>query len=278
MGIGYPSTLWAYEAGGVAMDDGLVTSTAQRRFDNRVCLIAGAGGVIAGAVAARLAAEGGTVVGIDRELLDLGFPTYVGDLSVETDLVRVLGEITTDFGRIDVLYNNAGPLDTEDHGLIETTSQTWERVFRNVLTPVVLACKHVVPIMRENGRSGGAIINTGSFLAGMGAATAQVAFSAAKAAVTQLSLDLGTNLARSGIRVNVIAPGPVETPLVHDMFERLGAEETARRLTHVPTGRFATLDEIAGTVAYLASDDAGYVTASVIPVDGGIQGAYTIPD
>jgi NAD(P)-dependent dehydrogenase (short-subunit alcohol dehydrogenase family) len=124
---------------------------------------------------------------------------------------------------------------------------------------------------------GGSIILTGSFLAGIGAATAQMAFSASKAAVVQIGRDLGIHLARSGIRVNTLSLGPVETPELRRMFDHIGPEQVARRMSRVPLGRPATLDEVAAAVAYLASDDSGYLTGSVFPVDGGIPAAYTIP-
>jgi NAD(P)-dependent dehydrogenase (short-subunit alcohol dehydrogenase family) len=255
-----------------------VSTPIQTRMAGKVCVIAGAGGVIAEAVAARLEAEGAIVIGIDRVAPDVGFPTFIADLRVEPDVRETFERIRAELGRIDVLYNNAGPLDSEDHALLATSTETWERVFRGVLAPPMLACKYAVPIMLQNAEAGGSIINTGSFLAGMGAATAQVAYSAAKAAVTQLSLDLGTNLARSGIRVNVLALGPVQTPLIKEMFDRLGPDGAARRLVHIPTGRFATPDEVAGTVAYLASSDSSYVTASVFPIHGGIPTGYTLPE
>ena len=124
----------------------------------------------------------------------------------------------------------------------------------------------------------GSVINTSSFLAGMGAASAQMAFSAAKAAVAQLSRDLGVNLARTGVRVNALALGPIETPQLAAMFAQIGPEQAARRFTHMPMGRFGTLEELAATVAYLASDDSGFVTASVFPLNGGIPGAFTVAD
>ncbi|WP_424214024.1 SDR family oxidoreductase [Streptomyces sp. BI20] len=244
-----------------------------------MCVIAGCGGEIAEAVAVRLAAEDGVVVGIDRAEPVTGFPVFAADLTSEDQVREVFAAITAEYGRIDVLHNNAGPLHREDRSLFAGSAQIWDRVFRDNLTPVVLACKYGIPAMLAGeGSGGGSVINTGSFLAGMGAATAQMAFSAAKAAVTQLSRDLGVHLARQGVRVNALALGPVETAESRAMFETLGPDGAARRFTHIPTGRFATVREIAGTVAYLASDDSGYVTASVVPVNGGIPHAYTLPE
>ena len=249
-------------------------SKDQGRLSGRICVIAGAGGAIGGAVAARLTAEGGQVIGIDRQPLDVPFPVVVADLRIEAETRAAFERIRAEFGGIDVLHVNAGPMDRADHGLLETPHEVWERVFQGVLTPAVLSCRYGVPVMNP----GGSVVLTGSFLVGMGAATAQMAFSAAKAAVTQLGRDLGTQLARRGIRVNTLALGPVEAPETRAMFERMGEEETRRRFAHIPMGRFATLDEIAGAACYLAGPDSGYLTASELPVHGGIRAAYTVPD
>jgi NAD(P)-dependent dehydrogenase (short-subunit alcohol dehydrogenase family) len=156
--------------------------------------------------------------------------------------------------------------------------EVWSRVVAGNLTAAWLSCKHGIPLMLQNRPAKGSVINTASFLAGMGAATAQMAFSAAKAAVAQLSLDLGANLARRGVRVNALALGPIETPQLAAMFAHLGPDQASRRFAHMPMGRLGTLDELAATVAYLASDDAGFVTASVFPINGGIPAAFTVPD
>jgi NAD(P)-dependent dehydrogenase (short-subunit alcohol dehydrogenase family) len=194
----------------------------------------------------------------------------------EDAVVETIRAIVERFGTIDVLYNNVGPLNPDDRALETNTAGIWEEVFRDLVLPVVLTCKHVVPLMRSNPR-GGSIINTGSFLVGQGSATAQTAFNAAKAAVTQITQDLGVHLARAGVRVNSLSLGPVDSPESRAMFDRVGADGVRARLIHVPTGRFATPAEIAAAAAFLASDDAGYVTAASFPVNGGIPGAYTIP-
>jgi NAD(P)-dependent dehydrogenase (short-subunit alcohol dehydrogenase family) len=249
-----------------------------RRLEDKVAVVVGAGGVLGEAVVARFLAEGATVVGIDRNRIDSDdIDIHELDVREEQAVIDAVAAIVARHGRIDVLYNNVGPLDPDDHGLEQNSVDTWEQAFQNLLMPVVLACKHVVPVMREAGR-GGSIINTGSFLAGMGAATAQTAFSAAKAAVIQTSRDLGIHLAKTGIRVNSLSIGPVETPQSKAMFEKVGPAGLKERLGHVPTGRFATPAEIAGIAAFLASDDSGYLTATDIQADGGIRGAYTIPD
>jgi NAD(P)-dependent dehydrogenase (short-subunit alcohol dehydrogenase family) len=238
-------------------------------------VVAGIGGVIGEAVAARFADEGARVVGIDRRDTGLAVPTYAADLCDDEQTREVLTRIHDVHGAIDVLHVNAGPLDADDHGVLETPHAVWERVFRAILAPTENSVRHAVPLIT---RPGGSVILTGSFLAEMGAATAQMAFSAAKAAVNQLGRDLGTHLARSGVRVNVLGLGPVQTPESRAMFERLGPEQSERRFRHIPMGRFATPEEIAAAAAYLASDDAGYTTGSVLPVHGGIPGAYTVPD
>jgi NAD(P)-dependent dehydrogenase (short-subunit alcohol dehydrogenase family) len=248
-------------------------ATPQPRLAGRTCVIAGAGGAIGTAVAARFAGEGAQVIGIDRQPVDAAFPVITADLRIEPETRQAFAHIHGEVGAIDVLYVNVGPLDRDDHGLLQTPHEVWERVFAAVLTPAVLSCKYGVPVMN----TGSSVILTGSFLAGMGAATAQMAFSAAKAAVTQLGRDLGTHLARREIRVNTLALGPVEAPETRAMFERMGEEEARRRFTHIPMARFATLAEVAAAAAYLASADSGYMTGSELPVYGGIRAAYTLP-
>jgi NAD(P)-dependent dehydrogenase (short-subunit alcohol dehydrogenase family) len=248
------------------------------QLQDRVVVVAGVGGVIGAAVVERFIAEGATVVGIDRtETESQAREVLVADVRDEQAVIDAVASIVERYGRIDVLYNNVGPLNPDDHGLESNTVEIWRDAFRDLVMPVVLTTKHIVPVMRRN-ESGGAIINTGSFLAGMGAATAQTAFSAAKAAVIQVSRDLGINLAKAGIRVNSISIGPVETPQSKAMFEKVGPEGLKMRLGHVPTGRFARPEEIAGVAAFLASSDSGYITGTDVVVDGGIRGAYTIPE
>jgi NAD(P)-dependent dehydrogenase (short-subunit alcohol dehydrogenase family) len=176
-----------------------------------------------------------------------------------------------------VLLNNAGLNDREDHSALDMSLETWNKVLRENLTTTFLSCKHAIPFMLLNDPPSGSVINTGSFLAEMGAATSQMAYSAAKAGVIQLSRDLGTNLARQGVRVNALCLGPVETPQLRDLFDRLPPDELPKRLIHYPLGRFGTLHEFAGTVAYLASDDSGFVTGSSFPLNGGITTAFTVP-
>jgi NAD(P)-dependent dehydrogenase (short-subunit alcohol dehydrogenase family) len=250
--------------------------TNPRRLAGRVCVIAGAGGAIGEAVAQRLQAEGGLVVGIDQKPHDIGELSLIADLTAEDEVRDAYARIHRELGRVDVIYNNAGLADPADRSALQASPEVWNRIFAANLTTTWLSCKHGIPFMLQGEPPKGSVINTGSFLAGMGAATAQMAFSAAKAAVAQLTRDLGVNLARSGVRVNALALGPIETPQLKAMFAGIGPEQAALRFTHMPMGRFGTLEELAATVAYLASDDAGFVTASVFPINGGIPDAFTV--
>jgi NAD(P)-dependent dehydrogenase (short-subunit alcohol dehydrogenase family) len=199
------------------------------------------------------------------------------DLTDEDQVRELFRSVRSDLGRIDVLYNNAGLNDRDDHGALDMPLAVWERVLAANLTTTFLCCKHVVPHLLENSPPSGSIINTASFLAVMGAASSQMAYSVAKAGVLQLSRDLGVHLARRGVRVNALILGPIETPQLRALFDNIGDEEMARRFVHYPMGRFGTPQELAGTVAYLASDDAGFITGAAFPVDGGITSAFTVP-
>jgi NAD(P)-dependent dehydrogenase (short-subunit alcohol dehydrogenase family) len=247
------------------------------RLADKVCVITGAAGAIGAAVAARLEREGATVAGVDQREHAVGALSLQADLTDEEQVGQVFAQIRDALGRIDVLYNNAGLSDRSDHSALDLPLATWDRVIAANLTTAFLCCKHGIPHLLANDPPGGSVINTASFLAGMGAASSQMAYSAAKAGVIQLSRDLGVHLARRGVRVNALVLGPIETPQLQALFAGLSPEETARRFVHYPMGRFGTLDELAGTVAYLASDDAGFVTGSAFPVDGGIPAAFTVP-
>jgi NAD(P)-dependent dehydrogenase (short-subunit alcohol dehydrogenase family) len=251
-------------------------ASARGRLAGRTSVIVGSGGTIGDAIAARFLVEGARVVGIDRRAVDAPFPVIEADLSNEAEGRAAFARIGSEYGPIHVVYVNAGTVDRADTTLLDTPLEVWQRAFDAIVTPVVLCCRYAVPQM--SAKEGGSIILTGSFLAGIGAATAQMAFSAAKAAVTQIGRDLGIHLARRGIRVNTLALGPIETPELRQMFDRIGPEQVQRRMIRVPLGRPATLDELAASAVYLASDESGYMTGSVLPVDGGIPRAYTIPD
>lgn len=251
---------------------------SNQRLHGRVCVIGGARGLLAEAVAQRFADEGAFVAGIDRRDGAVGNLSIKADLTDEEQVRDTYKRIFDELGRIDVIYNNAGLIDSGDHSALDLDRETWERVLAANLTTTWLSCKYGISMMLRNDPTSGSVINTASFLAGMGAASAQMAFNVAKAGVEQLSRDLGVHLARSGIRVNSLALGPIETPALKETFDRIGPGEVERRFVHMPMGRFGTLQELAATVAYLASDDAGFVTAASFPIHGGIQGAYTVPN
>ena len=253
-------------------------NSTSRRLDGKVCVIAGAESAIGRAVAHRLMSEGGIVVGIDR-ISDAAAPlSMIADLTNENEVQDVFARIQEKNGRIDFLYNNAGAVSSDDKSVVNTTSETVDRIFAANFRTAWLCCKYCVPLMLKNNPPSGSIVNSSSFLANMGSATGQMAYNAAKAAFSQFSRDLGTNLARDGIRVNALALGQIETPQLIEVFSRIGEQERKRRFTHMPLGRFGTLEEIAGTVAFLASEHSGFITASVFPIDGGIQHAFTVPD
>jgi NAD(P)-dependent dehydrogenase (short-subunit alcohol dehydrogenase family) len=245
------------------------------RLEGKVCVITGAASGI-GAETARLFGEqGARVVGADIE------PGSVGDLALEVDVtdeeqVRGMYERTVEeLGRIDVLLNNAGVNLDDDASALETSVETWQRVQDVNLRGVFLCCKHGIPHLLDGG--GGSVINTASFVATLGAATSQISYTASKGAVLSLSRELGVEFARRGVRVNALCPGPVETPLLRTIFSDDPKAE-ARRLVHIPIGRFAEPREIAQGALFLASDDSSYVTASTFLVDGGLTGAYVTPE
>jgi NAD(P)-dependent dehydrogenase (short-subunit alcohol dehydrogenase family) len=173
-----------------------------------------------------------------------------------------------------VLFNNAGISPADDDSILTTGLDAWRRVQDVNLTSVYLCCKYGIPHLLARG--GGSIINTASFVAVLGSATSQVSYTASKGGVLAMSRELGVQFARQGIRVNALCPGPVNTPLLQELFAK-DPERAARRLVHVPMGRFAEPDEIAKAVVFLASDDSSFITASTFLVDGGIHGAYVTP-
>ncbi len=244
------------------------------RLDGKVCVITGAAGGIGIAACELFAQEGATVVGVD--LLDV--PGVALALAVDvTDEPAVAGmyaEARAAFGRIDVLFNNAGISPVDDGSVLDTEADVWERVQAVNLRSVFLCCKHGIPHLQAAG--GGSVINTASFVAVMGAATSQIAYTASKGGVLALSRELGVQFARQNIRVNALCPGPVDTPLLRELYAS-DLTQSQRRLVHVPMGRFAQAREIAHGALFLASDDASYVNATTFLVDGGLSAAYTTP-
>ena len=230
-----------------------------------------------GAESARLfAAEGAKVVGIDLDAEQaVGALTIAADVADEEQVRSALATARQEMGRIDVLMNNAGINPTDDGSVLDTSLEAWQRVQDVNLKSVFLCCKHGIPHLLEGG--GGSVVNTASFVATMGAATSQISYSASKGAVLSLSRELGVEFARRGVRVNALCPGPVDTPLLRELFSK-DPVAAARRLVHVPMGRFARADEIASAALFLASDESSYVNASTFLVDGGISGAYVTPE
>jgi NAD(P)-dependent dehydrogenase (short-subunit alcohol dehydrogenase family) len=252
-----------------------------QRLQDRVAVITGAGSGIGLATARRMAAEGAVIVAVDidetagdKVAAETGGTFVAADVSREDDVQRLFDGVVAQHGRVDIAFNNAGISPPEDDSILTTGLDAWRRVQEINLTSVYLCCKHVLPHMQRAGR--GSIINTASFVAVLGAATSQISYTASKGGVLAMSRELGVQFAREGIRVNALCPGPVNTPLLRELFAK-DPERAARRLVHVPMGRFAEAEEIAAAVAFLASDDASFITASAFLVDGGISGAYVTP-
>jgi NAD(P)-dependent dehydrogenase (short-subunit alcohol dehydrogenase family) len=246
------------------------------RLEGKVCVITGAASGIGAETAALFRREGATVVGVDLRDgtagVDLALACDVADEEAVRGMFAAAHEA---FGRLDVLFNNAGISPPEDASVLDTSLEAWQRVQDVNTKSVFLCCKHGIPHLLEAG--GGSVINTASFVAVMGAATSQISYTASKGAVLALSRELGVQFAREGVRVNALCPGPVNTPLLQELFATDPAK-AARRLVHLPMGRFAEAREIANAALFLASDESSYVTASTFLVDGGLTGAYVTPE
>jgi NAD(P)-dependent dehydrogenase (short-subunit alcohol dehydrogenase family) len=250
---------------------------ASSRLAGKVCVVNGAASEIGQAVAGRFVTEGAVVVGVDQAAHGVGEQAIQADLADESQVTVMYEQVVRRFGRLDVIYNNMGLMDRGDRSALEVSLDTWRRVQDANLTSIFLSCKHGIPHLLNTDPAGGSVINAASFLADIGAATAQMAYAAAKAGVVQLTRDLGVQLARSGVRVNAVLFGPIDTAAQRAVFERNpGALD--KRLVHWPMGRFGTLAEAAGTIAFLASDDSGFITAAALPLDGGITQAFTVPE
>ncbi len=244
------------------------------RLQGKVCIITGARGGIGKASAAVFAREGAHVVGVDLADDAPGELSLQADVTDEQQVLEMYARVREQFGRIDVLFNNAGISPTDDGSVLDTPLSAWERVQEVNLRSVFLCCKHGIPHLLDGG--GGSVINTASFVAVVGAATSQISYTASKGGVLALSRELGVEFARRNVRVNALCPGPVDTPLLQELYAS-DPEQAARRLVHVPMGRFARAEEIANGALFLASDESSFVTASTFLVDGGLSGAYTTP-
>ena len=252
-----------------------------RRLEDRVAVITGGASGIGLATARRFADEGAVVVigdldpvagqAVADEVNGLFVPTDVTDPDAVEDMFAAAQSA---YGRIDIAFNNAGISPPDDDSILETGLDAWKRVQEVNLTSVFLCCKTVLPYMLQQGK--GSIINTASFVATMAAATSQISYTVSKGGVLAMTRELGVQFARSGVRVNALSPGPVNTPLLVELFAS-DPERAARRLVHIPVGRFGEPEEIAAAVAFLASDDSSFITASNFLVDGGISGAYVTP-
>jgi NAD(P)-dependent dehydrogenase (short-subunit alcohol dehydrogenase family) len=256
------------------------------RLEGKVALITGAGNGMGRAAAMLFAAEGARVVAVDA-VADAGAATVeaitdaggdaapvVADVSDEDAVIRMIASAVESFGALHVLYNNAGIFPADDGGTTDTSVATWDRVMDVNLKGVWLGCKHGIPAIIESG--GGAIVNTASFVALMGAATPQIAYTASKGGVLALTRELAVEHARNGVRANALCPGPIDTPLLAELMA--DPEWARRRLVHIPMGRPGRAEELAKAALFLASDDSSYMTGAALVVDGGITAAYVTPE
>ena len=255
------------------------------RLAGKVAVVTGGCSGIGLATVRRFIEEGARVVigDIDdargpvvvEELGGAGVATYCHVDVTSKDEVDALFRTAKDtYGSVDIAFNNAGISPPQDDSILDTDLEAWRLVQEVNLTSVYLCCKAALPYMLE--QRSGSIINTASFVAVMGAATSQISYSASKGGVLSMSRELGVQFAREGVRVNALCPGPVNTPLLRELFAK-DAERAARRLVHVPMGRFGEPEEMANAVLFLASDESSFITASTFLVDGGISGAYVTP-
>jgi NAD(P)-dependent dehydrogenase (short-subunit alcohol dehydrogenase family) len=241
-------------------------------------VVTGAASGIGAEAARRFSEEGARVVGVDLAENAAGDLSLQADVTHEGQVIDVFQHARDAFGRIDVLFNNAGINPNDDTSVVETPLEAWQRVQDVNVRSVFLCCKHGIPyLLRNEGPNRGSVINTASFVAVLGAAVSQISYTASKGAVLSMSRELGVEFAKQGVRVNALCPGPVDTPLLRELFAS-DPEKAARRLVHVPMGRFAKASEIANAALFLASDESSYVTASTFMVDGGISSAYVTPE
>ncbi|MEO9223761.1 MAG: glucose 1-dehydrogenase [Acidimicrobiales bacterium] len=256
------------------------------RLDGKVALITGAGSGIGRESAFLFAQEGAAVAAVDRdvaaaeavitEIADVGGNGLAvrADVSSSADCAAMVATAEERFGRLDVLFNNAGIMDTDDDDALSTDEATWDQTMAINAKGVFLGCKHGIPALQRAG--GGTIVNTASFVALLGAATSQVAYTASKGAVLAFTRELAVIHAREGIRANALCPGPLRTELLMKFLDTDAKRQ--RRLVHVPMGRFGEAAEIAKAALFLASDDSSFMTGASLVVDGGITAAYVTPE
>jgi NAD(P)-dependent dehydrogenase (short-subunit alcohol dehydrogenase family) len=254
---------------------------ASGRLAGKVAVVTGAGSGIGLATVRRFAAEGAKVVCADVDAAsgeaaatEIGGTFISVDVTSEDEVAAMFSKTIETYGGLDVVFNNAGISPPDDDSILTTGMDAWRKVQEVNLTSVYLCCKYAIEKMLAYG--GGSIINTASFVAVLGSATSQISYTASKGGVLAMSRELGVQFAREGIRVNALCPGPVNTPLLTELFAK-DPERANRRLVHVPMGRFGEPEEIAAAVLFLASDDSSFITASTFLVDGGISGAYVTP-
>jgi NAD(P)-dependent dehydrogenase (short-subunit alcohol dehydrogenase family) len=252
--------------------------TMAGRLDGKVCVITGAAGGIGAATAEAFAREGARVVGVDLHDGSPGDLALAVDVTDEQAVHDMYARVREELGRIDVLFNNAGISPDDDTSVLDTTLEAWQRVQDVNLKSVFLCCKHGIPHLLDNDPpTRGSVVNTASFVAVMGAATSQISYTASKGGVLSLTRELGVEFARRGVRANALCPGPIDTPLLRELFAK-DPEKARRRLVHVPMGRFGRAEEIANGALFLASDESSFMTATTFLVDGGLSGAYVTPE
>jgi NAD(P)-dependent dehydrogenase (short-subunit alcohol dehydrogenase family) len=256
------------------------------RLAGKVALITGAGSGMGRAAAELFASEGARVVVCDvaddfgKDAVAAiqsrsGEATYAhADVSSATDCESMVRVAVEAYGGLHILYNNAGIFPADDGGVLDTPESTWQRVMEINLKGVWLGCKAAIPAMIDSG--GGSIINVASFVALMGAATAQIAYTASKGGVLSMTREMAVEYARQGIRANALCPGPIETPLLAELLS--DPERRARRMVHIPMGRLGQAEELARAALFLASDDSSFMTGASLVVDGGITAAYVTPE
>jgi NAD(P)-dependent dehydrogenase (short-subunit alcohol dehydrogenase family) len=251
------------------------------RLQDKVALITGGGSGIGKASCIAFAREGAKVVVVDLKketaeatAKEVGGVAFAADVSKASDAEGMVKFAEETHGRLDIIFNNAGVFFDDDGSVTETSEETWDRVININLKGVFLGCKYAIPALLRAG--GGSIINTASFVAILGAAVPQIAYTASKGGVLSMTREIAVEFARKNIRANALCPGPVETPLLQELLADPARRQ--RRLVHIPPGRFARAEEMANAALFLASDESSYVNGATFLVDGGITAAYITPE